>query len=68
MTLAAPFLYWLAGAAGFAAFIGFNRHKGLGLLMVILSGLLTFWAATGTSLNVHEPSIIHSHVTPSPSR
>ncbi len=64
MTAQGAILWWLGGAATAAAVAGFARHKGLGVIMLIFAGLLTFWAYTGSSINVPVPQV---HPSPSAS-
>ncbi len=57
MTVTGVILWWLGGFLTASAIAGFSRHKGLGLILLLLGGLLTFWAYTGTSVNVPMPQV-----------
>jgi hypothetical protein len=64
--VAGAVLWWLGGAATMAAIVGFARHKGLGIILLTVGGLLTFWAYTGSTISVPVPQV-HQSVTPSAS-
>lgn len=71
MTLAAPFLWWFGGFLACSGIVAFTRHKGIGLVMILIAGLLTFWASMGTTLKLPAPQVnpspVHSSSSPSSS-